>query len=82
MSKDHHHITSLPVKGGSSPKVLSNILTLRIEKTDCPTEESLIRQKLEGMKGIESLDFNLIQRRLTVNHHLPDPDPIIAAGNT
>lgn len=53
-------------------------LTLRIEKMDCPTEESLIRQKLEGMQGVESLDFNLIQRKLTVRHHLQNPESIIA----
>ncbi|MDZ4141556.1 MAG: heavy metal translocating P-type ATPase [Methylotenera sp.] len=46
---------------------------------DCPTEESLIRHKLEGMKGVESLDFNLIQRKLTVRHHLQNPESIIAA---
>ncbi|MDP1765610.1 MAG: heavy metal translocating P-type ATPase, partial [Methylotenera sp.] len=46
---------------------------------DCPTEESLIRHKLEGMQGVESLDFNLMQRKLTVNHHLQNPEPIIAA---
>ncbi|MDZ4210564.1 MAG: heavy metal-associated domain-containing protein, partial [Methylotenera sp.] len=63
----------------SSEKTLAKILTLRIEKMDCPTEESLIRHKLEGMQGVESLDFNLMQRKLTVNHHLQNPEPIIAA---
>lgn len=59
----------------ASPKTL----TLRIEKMDCPTEESLIRHKLEGMNDIENLDFNLIQRKLTVRHHLQDAESIIAA---
>lgn len=67
------------VEGKSSEKDITNTLTLRIEKMDCPTEESLIRQKLKGLKGVESLDFNLIQRKLTVRHHLPNPEPIIAA---
>ena len=31
----------------------------RIENMDCPTEESLIRKKLEPMDGITGLDFNL-----------------------
>ena len=54
-------------------------LTLRIEEMDCPTEESLIRQKLEGLQGVESLDFNLMQRKLTVRHHLQDSESIIVA---
>lgn len=79
MSEGHKHIATIPDKAGSSSVTIPNLLTLRIEKMDCPTEESLIRQKLEGLKGVESLDFNLIQRKLTVKHHLPNPEPIIAA---
>ena len=56
-----------------------SVLILRIDKMDCPTEESLLRKSLEGMAGIDSLDFNLMQRRLTVRHQLSDPAPIIAA---
>lgn len=41
---------------------------LRIEKMDCPTEETLIRGKLNGMPGMHGLDFNLMQRTLTVRH--------------
>ncbi len=41
---------------------------LRIAKMDCPTEESLIRGKLQGMPGVQGLDFNLMQRTLTVRH--------------
>ena len=37
----------------------------RIENMDCPTEEALIRKKLASVSGIESLDFNLMQRMLT-----------------
>ena len=58
---------------------MTNTLTLRIEEMDCPTEESLIRQKLEGLQGVESLDFNLMQRKLTVRHHLQDSESIIVA---
>jgi Cd2+/Zn2+-exporting ATPase len=67
------------VEDNFSEKVVTSTLTLRIEEMDCPTEESLIRQKLEGMQGVESLDFNLMQRKLTVRHHLQDPESIIAA---
>ncbi|KQB60265.1 MULTISPECIES: heavy metal translocating P-type ATPase [Acidovorax] len=41
---------------------------LRIAKMDCPTEEGLIRGKLQGMPGVQGLDFNLMQRTLTVRH--------------
>ena len=79
MSEVHKHSATTPDKADSSPNTIPNLLTLRIEKMDCPTEESLIRHKLERMNGVESLDFNLIQRKLTVRHHLPNPEPIIAA---
>ena len=48
----------------------------RIEQMDCPTEERLIRNKLEPMPGIVRLDFNLIGRELTVYHRLSDPQPV------
>jgi Cd2+/Zn2+-exporting ATPase len=41
-----------------------------IEKMDCPTEEVLIRSKLEKVPGITELHFNLMQRELTVMHTL------------
>jgi Cd2+/Zn2+-exporting ATPase len=51
----------------------------RIDKMDCPTEERLIRNRLEPMPGIARLDFNLLDRELTVYHRLDDPQPIVAA---
>jgi Cd2+/Zn2+-exporting ATPase len=53
----------------------------RIDKMDCPTEERLIRNRLEPMSGIVCLDFNLMARELTVYHRLGDPQPIAAALN-
>ncbi|EKD96803.1 MAG: hypothetical protein ACD_23C01248G0003, partial [uncultured bacterium] len=41
---------------------------LQIAKMDCPTEEGLIRGKLQGMQGVTDLQFNLMQRTLTVRH--------------
>jgi Cd2+/Zn2+-exporting ATPase len=35
---------------------------------DCPTEEALIRKRLSGMVEVQTLDFNLVQRELTVVH--------------
>ncbi|KVU89588.1 heavy metal translocating P-type ATPase [Burkholderia ubonensis] len=40
----------------------------RIMQMDCPTEESLIRRKLGGMREVSALEFNLMQRMLTVEH--------------
>src|SRR5690348_7175160 len=42
--------------------------TIRIMQMDCPTEEALIRGKLDGMECVTGLDFNLMQRTLTVVH--------------
>ena len=41
-----------------------------INNMDCPTEEALIRNKLSSMDGITALEFNLMQRKLTVTHIL------------
>jgi Cd2+/Zn2+-exporting ATPase len=35
---------------------------------DCPTEEAMIRKKLGGMDQVQALEFNLMQRVLTVVH--------------
>ncbi|MDI1300957.1 MAG: heavy metal translocating P-type ATPase [bacterium] len=48
---------------------------LSIAKMDCPTEEALIRNKLGTVAGVAGLDFNLLQRTLSVRHAdqvLPD----------
>jgi len=41
---------------------------IRIAQMDCPTEEALIRKKLGEISKVSSLDFNLMQRMLTVIH--------------
>jgi Cd2+/Zn2+-exporting ATPase len=41
---------------------------IRILQMDCPTEEALIRKKLGGMDTVRSMEFNLMQRVLTVVH--------------
>ncbi|WP_243736846.1 heavy metal translocating P-type ATPase [Cupriavidus sp. L7L] len=51
----------------------------RIDAMDCPTEETLIRNKLGDMAGVAALEFNLIQRVLTLHHTLPSPEPVVAA---
>lgn len=41
---------------------------VRIDGMDCPTEENLIRGKFNGFPGVLGLEFNLIQRLLTLIH--------------
>lgn len=53
--------------------------TYIMQKMDCPTEEKLIRNKLEGMEGVEELRFNIMQRELTVVHHLDSDETLFAA---
>ncbi len=42
--------------------------TFHISKMDCHSEERMIRMKLEGMAGIESLEFDIPERKLEVFH--------------
>ena len=53
--------------------------TFLIENMDCPTEERLIRDKLSKIQGIESLDFNLMQRKLVVSHRFESDSPVLSA---
>lgn len=39
-----------------------------IPKMDCPSEENLIRLKLDGIEEIKSLDFDLPNRKLAIYH--------------
>lgn len=40
----------------------------KISKMDCPSEERLIRMKLEGIEEIQNLQFDIPNRKLTVIH--------------
>jgi len=42
--------------------------TFHIKKMDCPSEENLIRMKLNGISSIANLDFDIPNRKLTVFH--------------
>lgn len=57
----------------------TNAARYRIAAMDCPTEETLIRNKLGGMPGVQALQFNLMQRVLTVHHSLPSLEGVVAA---
>ncbi|KXU84578.1 4-deoxy-4-formamido-L-arabinose-phospho-UDP deformylase [Caballeronia megalochromosomata] len=55
---------------------------MRISQMDCPTEESLIRKKLGAMPEVLELQFNLMQRVLTVVHRPDGLQAIVAALST
>ena len=48
--------------------------TFHISKMDCPSEESLIRMKLEGLSVIKSLVFDIENRELTIFHAEENPE--------
>ena len=75
----HEHVISplsdiSPINDASDTRAV-----YRIMKMDCPMEEALIRKKLLSIEGIIHLEFNLMQRILTVDHELTSTEPIIAA---
>jgi Co/Zn/Cd efflux system component len=45
-----------------------------IAKMDCPSEENLIRMKLDGVQTIKKLEFDIENRNLTVFHLKEDND--------
>ncbi|MEA3084348.1 MAG: Zn2+/Cd2+-exporting ATPase [Paraburkholderia sp.] len=69
-----------PIKLPQSVAVGSDVRTaIRIMQMDCPTEEALIRKKFSRMPYVRSMDFNLMQRVLTVVHAPDALDSILAA---
>jgi Cd2+/Zn2+-exporting ATPase len=81
---DHDHgnagakenaIAAKPASGAASAVFL-------IQKMDCPTEERLIRDRLQRMAGVEALSFNLMQRELTVAHRLASIAPLVSVLRT
>lgn len=50
----------------------------QVAKMDCPSEEQLIRMKLAGNEGIEQLQFDIPNRKVTVLHN-GDAEPITRA---
>ena len=55
--------------------------TFNISKMDCPSEERIIRMKLEGLTNIQSLQFDIPSRKLEVCH-TDSYDDILAALNS
>ncbi|PRA32257.1 heavy metal translocating P-type ATPase [Pseudomonas poae] len=67
------------VQLNEAPTASSRLSTFRIEAMDCPTEQTLIQNKLGKLAGVQQLEFNLINRILGVTHDLPSTAPIIDA---
>jgi len=64
---------------GKAPTDGARLSSFRIEAMDCPTEQTLIQNKLGKLDGVQQLEFNLINRVLGVTHELPSDAPIIEA---
>ncbi|WP_256675840.1 heavy metal translocating P-type ATPase [Pseudomonas sp. R5(2019)] len=62
-----------------APSAGARLSRFRIEAMDCPTEQTLIQDKLGKLAGIEQLEFNLVNRILGVRHALPGTEPIVQA---
>ena len=74
------HAAAMPVRLPPSEAVGSDLRTaIRIMQMDCPTEEALIRKKFSRMPSVRSMDFNLMQRVLTVVHAPDALESILAA---
>ena len=67
------------IKLSEAPSADARLSSFRIEAMDCPTEQTLIQNKLGKLAGVQQLEFNLINRVLGVTHDLPDTAPIIDA---
>jgi Cd2+/Zn2+-exporting ATPase len=67
------------VQFSGAPSSGAQLSSFRIEQMDCPTEQTLIQNKLGKLAGVQQLEFNLINRVLGVTHDLPSTDAIVDA---
>ncbi|WP_051709838.1 heavy metal translocating P-type ATPase [Andreprevotia chitinilytica] len=67
---DHDHAPAPVLQQLAAPSISAEgvVTAIRIMQMDCPTEETLIRKKLGGMAAVHGMEFNLMQRVLTVTH--------------
>ncbi|MBX8574920.1 heavy metal translocating P-type ATPase [Pseudomonas cichorii] len=81
---EHKHVHSC-CSGAAAPTTVTfdeapaaggRLSSFRIEQMDCPTEQTLIQNKLGKLPGVQKLEFNLINRILGVWHDLPTTEPI------
>lgn len=79
-SHGHAHAHAHSCCGGAAAPALvqlsetasasARLSRFRIQAMDCPTEQTLIQDKLGKLAGVEQLEFNLINRVLGVRHTL------------
>ncbi len=74
---EHGYVAS-PASAKTAAITGTRQLALNIVNMDCPTEEALIRQCLTPLPGVAALDFDLLNRILTVHHTLQDTSSIQA----
>jgi Zn2+/Cd2+-exporting ATPase len=67
------------VRINATPSSGAQLSRFRIEQMDCPTEQTLIQDKLGKLAGIQQLEFNLINRVLGVTHDLASTGAIVEA---
>ncbi|WP_455921588.1 heavy metal translocating P-type ATPase [Pseudomonas putida] len=67
------------VRLGAKASADARLSRFRIEQMDCPTEQTLIQNRLAKLAGVEALEFNLINRVLGVRHALVGDEAIIEA---
>jgi Zn2+/Cd2+-exporting ATPase len=51
----------------------------RIDAMDCPTEEGIIRNRLGKVPEVNNIEFDLMNRILTVDHVFSDDRPLVKA---
>jgi cation transport ATPase len=51
-----------------SKRRINEKTTFEITKMDCPSEENLIRMKLDGITEVKHLEFDIPNRKLSVMH--------------
>lgn len=74
----HHNHDEIVAPSGD-PSAIPNdakVVKLTLTAMDCPTEAALIRKAFEGQPAIHLLEFDLINRVLTVTHSLPNQSKI------
>ncbi|WP_439893025.1 heavy metal translocating P-type ATPase (plasmid) [Ralstonia sp. 25C] len=74
----HEHEAAAPVDAATLARAKGRT-KVRIEQMDCPTEERMIRAKLGNADGVVALDFNLLERHLTIHHTVDDVTPFLEA---
>ncbi len=79
MSDAHSHHAGCCGEAAEAPRRAAaappgtTTLRLRIAEMDCPTEEALLRKALAEAPGVAGLDFDLMNRVLSVHHRGADP---------